>query len=164
MNDTFNSTEKITTSGLTMALYVAVMYMTQGFAFGQSQIRIATSLYGLAAVFPFLALPLGIANFLSNVLMGGLGPLDMIGGAVVGILTCWAVILGQKTRFPNICTALAITLIPGFGVATWLAWLLHVPYWTMACSLIIGQAFPGLVGSLLVSTLEKRLFRRETVR
>ena len=42
----------------------------------------------MSALFPFLIIPLGIANCLSNTIMGGLGPLDMLGGGCVGILTC----------------------------------------------------------------------------
>ena len=37
-------------------MYIVIMMMTQGFAFGQYQVRIATALYGLAALFPFSVL------------------------------------------------------------------------------------------------------------
>ena len=75
--------KKITVSAVVIAAYVVVMFLTQSFAFGQYQIRIATGLYALAAIYPFLILPLGLANFLSNTLMGGLGLPDMIGGFCV---------------------------------------------------------------------------------
>ena len=81
------SVKKITISGLVIAIYIVIMYLTQSFAFGQYQIRIATSLYAMAAVHPFLIVPLGLANFLSNTLMGGLGLPDMIGGLIAGIIT-----------------------------------------------------------------------------
>ena len=73
----FTKTQKLTISALCIALYLVVMICTQTFAFGQYQIRIATALYGLSAVFPFLIIPFGVANMLSNILMGGLCPLDM---------------------------------------------------------------------------------------
>ena len=88
-------TRKMTLSALTMALYAAVMMGTQSFAFGRYQVRIATSLYALSGIFPFLTVPLGFANFLSNVLMGGLGPLDMIGGMAVGLLTAGLIEIGR---------------------------------------------------------------------
>ena len=66
-------TMKITISGIIIATYVVVMFLTQSFAFGQYQIRIATSIYALASIYPFLIVPLGLANFMSNTLMGGLG-------------------------------------------------------------------------------------------
>ena len=65
-NKEFTKTRKLTISALCIALYVVVMMCTQSFAFGQYQIRIATALYALSAIFPFLVLPFGLANFLSN--------------------------------------------------------------------------------------------------
>ena len=51
------SNQKLVFSALCIALYIVVMMCTQSFAFGQYQIRIATALYGLSAIFPFLILP-----------------------------------------------------------------------------------------------------------
>ena len=39
-------TQKLTISALCTALYLVVMMCTQSFAFGQYQVRIATTLYG----------------------------------------------------------------------------------------------------------------------
>lgn len=160
MKNTFTATEKITVSGVVMALYIAVMLATQNFAFGQYQIRIATSLYALSAVFPFLVVPLALANFLSNVLMGGLGVLDMAGGLIVGLATGSAVLWGARTRWCSAATALAITLIPGLGVPVWLSVILNVPYSILAVSLVIGQIIPGLCGALLAAAVKKRLDRQ----
>ena len=91
-------TRKLAFSALVVALYVAVMAVSAGFAFGQYQVRIATALYALAGVFPFLTVPLGVANFLSNALLGGLGPLDMIGGVTVGLLTAGTIALCRRHR------------------------------------------------------------------
>lgn len=73
--NTLSTTKKLTISGLCLAMYIVIMMMTQGFAFGQYQVRIATALYGLAALFPFSVLAFGIGNLVSNLLMGGLGRL-----------------------------------------------------------------------------------------
>ena len=81
------SSRKLTISAAVLAVYVIVMLLTQSLAFGQYQVRVATSLYALAAIHPFLIVPLGFANLLSNTIMGGLGPIDMVGGLVVGLLT-----------------------------------------------------------------------------
>ena len=48
-----------------------------------------------------------------------------------------------------------ITLIPALGVSLWLSALLGVPYWTLAVSLLIGQAVAGFVGALLVKALKR---------
>lgn len=148
---------KLTLSALAIALYVSIMATTQSFAFGQFQVRIATSLYAICGVFPFLVLPLGFANFLSNALLGGLGPLDMIGGILVGWLTCGVIALARNSRFAPLVAAAAITFIVGLGVALWLSYLLNVPYIAMASSLLVGQAICGIVGGVLLATLKKRL-------
>ncbi len=75
-----SNTQKLTISAMIMAMYVIVMYITRGFAFGAYQIRLATSLYALSYLFPFLVLPLGLSNCLTNLLFGGMGPLDIVGG------------------------------------------------------------------------------------
>ena len=46
------SNQKLVFSALCIALYIVVMICTQTFAFGQYQIRIATALYSLSAIFP----------------------------------------------------------------------------------------------------------------
>ena len=65
--------QKMTFSAMVMAMYIVILYFTQSFSFGAYQIRIATALYALAYLFPFLVLPLGLANFISNMLFGGFG-------------------------------------------------------------------------------------------
>ena len=128
--------KKITISAIVIALYIAVMFVTQGFAFGQYQIRVATSLYSLSYVFPFLILPMGLANFLSNTLMGGLGPLDMFGGTIAGI-NIWLI-------------TIPIVLGPGLLVPVWLSGLLHVPYLPLALSICAGQVLPAIGGVFII--------------
>ena len=148
-------TRKLTISGAVMAIYIVVMYFTQSFAFGQYQVRIATAIYGTAYLFPFLVVPLGLSNLIANMLMGGLGVFDIVGGGAVGLLTagCCA-LLGRRGLSPWLVTA-PITLIPALGVSLWLAGLLGMPYWLLAASLLVGQAIAGVVGGLLVSALKK---------
>ena len=49
--------QKMTFSAMVMAMYIVILYFTQSFSFGAYQIRIATALYALAYLFPFLVLP-----------------------------------------------------------------------------------------------------------
>ena len=150
-----NATRKITVSGMVMALYIVLMYLTQSFAFGQYQVRIATALYALSYLFPFLVLPLGLSNLLANMLMGGLGFFDIVGGGLVGLMTagCCA-LLGRRHRSAW-WTALPIALIPALGVACWLAPLLNVPYLALAASLLVGQTISGIVGAALTRALAR---------
>ena len=153
-----SKTQKLTMSGAVMAIYIVVMYFTQSFAFGQYQVRIATALYGVAYLFPFLVVPLGLSNLIANMLMGGLGVFDIVGGGLIGLLTAGScALLGKKHLSPWL-TAVPITLIPALGVSLWLSKLLGVPYWALAVSLLVGQAISGVVGAMLVKAL-KRLWK-----
>ena len=78
VKENMSKVQKLTVSAMVMALYVVVLYFTQSFSFGAYQIRIATALYALAYLFPFLVLPLGFANFIANFLFGGLGLLAVL--------------------------------------------------------------------------------------
>jgi uncharacterized membrane protein len=150
-----NRTKKLTVSAVVMALYVVLMYLTQSFSFGQYQVRIATALYALAYLFPFLTVPLGLANLLSNLMMGGFGFFDVFGGGLAGILTAGCCALLGKYRLNRWLVALPVALIPALLVSTWLSYLLALPYVAMAASLLVGQIIAGLVGALLVRALWK---------
>lgn len=150
-----NNNRKLAISAMAIALYVVVMMCTQSFAFGQYQVRIATALYGLSALFPFLVVPLGIANVLSNTLMGGLGILDMVGGFIVGVLTTSLIVFGKKQGWGNWIVWVAVTFVPGLGVPVWLSYLLNIPYLVLASSLLVGQCIAGIAGMALVTALEK---------
>ena len=155
-----NRTHKLALSGMVMAVYIVVMYLTQSFAFLQYQVRIATAIYALAYLFPFLVLPLGLSNLLSNVLMGGLGVLDIVGGGIVGVLTALCCALIRRLKLNEWLLVVPVTLIPALGVSSYLSGLLGVPYWALASSLLLGQFISGVTGVLLVKAL-KRTFLRE---
>ena len=148
-----SNTQKLTFSALVMALYVVIMYFTQSFAFGQYQVRIATAIYALAYLFPFLVVPLGLSNLVANMIMGGLGVFDIVGGGLVGLLTAGCCALIGRKRLSPWLAAIPITLIPALGVSLWLSGILGVPYWTLAVSLLVGQAICGALGAVLIRSL-----------
>ena len=151
------NTKSTAVSGIVMALYITVMFFTQGFAFGQFQIRIETSIYALSAIFPFLIIPLGLSNLLSNMLMGGMGIFDIAGGFLVGVMTSYLVYLIRKHNLNDWLIALPIILIPGLVVPIWLSYIIQVPYLILAPSLVIGQIIPGIVGAILVKQLREKI-------
>jgi uncharacterized membrane protein len=150
-----SKTQKLTISAATMAIYIVLMYVTQSFAFGQYQVRIATAIYAVSYLFPFLVIPMGLANLLSNLLMGGFGFFDVFGGGLAGLLTAGCCALLGKCRLPQPLVAVPVALIPAFLVSSWLSYLLGVPYWTMAVSLLVGQIVAGVVGAVLVRALSR---------
>ena len=152
-----SNTQKIAISGVFMALYIVLMYFTQNFAFGQYQIRIATSLYAFAGVYPFLILPMGIGNMVSNMIMGGLGIFDIIGGLIVGIVTTSGIYMIKRFNLNDWFIALPIIFGPGLIVPIWLSFILNVHYKILAVSLCTGQVIPSIVGVIMVKEFKKRL-------
>ena len=150
------STRKLTISAMVVALYIVLIYLTQGISFGAYQIRIATSLYALAYAFPFLIVPMGIGNLSSNFLFGGLGILDMVGGFGVGILTTGIIVLMRRAGLSAWWAMLPIILVPALCVPLWLSPLVGVPYWALVINLLIGQTIPGVIGATLVKALASR--------
>ncbi|MBM7642990.1 QueT transporter family protein [Streptococcus loxodontisalivarius] len=149
--------QKLVLSAIFMATYIAVLFLSQAISFGAYQMRLATAIYGLTYLYPFLALPLSLANALANS-FGGLGIIDIIGGFFAGILTTGAICLIKKLRLNVWMVALAIFLIPSFIAPLWLSTLLQVPYWALVINLLVGQSVPGIIAVLLVKALEKRGF------
>ena len=162
VKENMSKVQKLTVSAMVMALYVVVLYFTQSFSFGAYQIRIATALYALAYLFPFLVLPLGPANFIANFLFGGLGLLDWFGGCFVGIIVTAIIVLIRRKGWSRWLMILPIILVPGLGVSSYLSYLLHVPYSVLATSLCIGQSVPAVCGVVLVNVLQRALYPKAT--
>lgn len=150
--------QKMTVSAMVMAIYIVVLYFTQSFSFGAYQIRIATALYALAYLFPFLVLPLGLANFISNMLFGGFGLVDMIGGCIVGIIAASCIVLIRRRKWNRVLIAVPIIFVPGLGVAVYLSYFVNMPYPLMALNLCIGQVIPSIAGVALVNVLGRVVY------
>lgn len=159
----FNNTQRLTISAISIAMYLALMISTQGFAFGQYQVRIATALYGLSAIFPFTIPAFSIANFVSNTVMGGFGLVDSIGGAIVGLLTTGLIVLAKRQGLGNWVLIPIITFVPGLIVPIWLTYFLPVPYWVLVSSLVVGQFVCGVVSYFLINALEKVVYKNKEV-
>ncbi len=159
-----SKTQKMTFSAMVIAIYVVIMFFTQSFAFGAYQIRIATAMYALSYLFPFLVVPLGLANFISNMVMGGMGIFDIVGGCIVGMVTSGLIVQIRRLNLNKWLMILPIILVPGLGVATWLSYLLNMPYSALALSLCIGQITPAICGVILVKALEKVLYPKNTIK
>ena len=133
VKENMSKVQKLTVSAMVMALYVVVLYFTQSFSFGAYQIRIATALYALAYLFPFLVLPLGFANFIANFLFGGLGLLDWFGGCFVGIIVTAIIVLIRRKGWSRWLMILPIILVPGLGVPSYLS-TFRILYSPPACA------------------------------
>lgn len=148
--------KKLTVSALFIAMFVAIVGSTASISFGAIQVRVANSLYALSYLFPFLVLPTGLAVVTSNLLFGGLGLLDVIGGFIVPVLSTSCMVLIRKFNLPKILVVLPTFLIPTFGVPLWLSPILGIPYWALIPSMAIGNFIPAVLGYILILVLEKK--------
>ena len=152
-----NSTRKITISGIVMAMYIAVMFVTQSFSFNAIQFRVATTLYGISYIFPFLIIPIGIANALSNLLMGGLGVLDIVGGFIAGVVISGLSYLVRRFKLPKLLIIPIIALGNGLIVPIWLSYLLGIPYFALVISVTLGQIPSAIAAYFLITILDEHM-------
>ena len=154
MESQFSKTRKIAISAIIAALYIVIMQFTQPISFGSFQIRIATALYALGYLFPFITIPMGLANAFANSL-GPLGLPDIIGGLFIGMIVPGACALVRRFNLSPLFVIPIVIFAPGLIVPLWLAPIFGLPYWLVVFRLCIGQAVPAVVGYLLVRTLAK---------
>lgn len=147
--------KKLTVSALFIAMFIAVLGATAGFSFGAIQVRVANALYAVPYVFPFLVVPTGLAVVLSNLIFGGLGLPDIIGGFLVATITTSLMVLIKKLNLPKILVVVPTLVVPALGVSMWLSPIVGVPYWTLVISIGLGHIIPAILGYILVKAIEK---------
>lgn len=149
-------TYRLTFSGVVIALYVVIMYFTQAIAFGQYQVRVATGLYSLSYSFPFLCIPLGLANMLSNCIFGG----DIINGCFgffAGVITTKSICLLKKVTKKKSILVLPIAIIPSLLIPIWLSYTLNVSYYILFFSLLVGQTITAYTCGVIVMKIGEQL-------
>ena len=149
-------TRKIAVSGLVIALYVGIIYLTQDFSFGTFQIRVVDALYALCYIYPFLTVPLAVASSLGNVI-GGMGLPDIIGGFFAGLVTCWCMVMIRRLRWNEWLLAVPTIVVSALMVPVWLAPILHVNYFFLMATIGAGEIVSGILGVLLVKALRRAL-------
>jgi len=140
------TTRQLALSGILAALYVVLTISFGVFSYGPLQVRFAAGLCTLAAPYPFLILPLGIATGMANI-MGGYGLWDVGGGAVATMAACYGCYLLRRWRY---LIPLAIPVISAPILAGYLHILFGLPFlWTMLY-IAIGQTIAAYTVGLVV--------------
>lgn len=151
------SIKRLTASGIVIAIYINLMYASQFLSLGQIRIRVADCVYALCYIYPFLVIPMGVANFLCSLLFGGLGLADMVGWMLVGILTSAVICLIKRLRLNVWFISVPVVFVPGLLVPIWWSYLMHMPYAIVAFGICIEQIIPSLLGVILLKRLERFL-------
>jgi len=149
--------QKIALSAVVAGTYIAVTLLLHPISFGIVQIRIGTALYALGFLFPFLIIPMGLANGFVN-LFGTFGILDVVGGVAIGVIATGLCALVGRLHLPRLLVVPALVISIGFIVPTWLSWQTGISYWFWVLSIGVSQIPSGVLGYGLLRAIESRIF------
>jgi len=115
-------------------IYAAVTYLLRPISYGVIQVRVSEALTLLplieSAAIPGLFLGCLIANIL-----GGMGPWDIFLGSLITLVSAYI-----TSKMPNpVLGALPPIVFNALGVAFYLSFLFHMPYWATALYIGVGQ-------------------------
>jgi len=141
------------------ALYSVTVVFLAPISFQVFQVRVADALLPLAMLFGWPAvLGLSLGAFVANV-FGGLGPVDMIGGALanfIATLAAWRIVNSRGRRWMLagvVVEIMVVTLIVG----SYLSYLLAIPIAVSWVGIFLGSlAAIGVLGSILLYALSRR--------
>ena len=143
------NTKTLTRGAIVCALYIALCYIFATLSFGMIQIRIANVLYGLCFLYPYLIVPLSIGSAMSNLLIGGLGLLDVVFGGISTFIVCYII-----SKLKHMWMIVPVIII---GVATlissYLHFLLGVPFEVLFYYIILGQIIPATLSYFLTKKI-----------
>jgi uncharacterized membrane protein len=141
------------------AIYSVGVVFLAPISFQIFQVRVADALLPLAMLFGWPAvLGLSLGAFVANV-FGGLGPVDMVGGALANFIAtfaAWRIARNRGKLWALVGVAVEI-LVVTFVVGTYLSYLLVMPLEISWLGIFLGSlAAIGLLGSILFLALSTR--------
>ena len=149
----------MTLTAVFAAIYAVGVVFLAPISFQIFQVRVADALLPLSMIFGWPAvLGLTIGAFVAN-FYGGLGPVDMIGGALANFIAtfaAWRIVLkqGRNWRLVGVGTeVLLISLIVG----PYLSFLLAMPLGLGIVGVLLGSVVAiGILGSILLFALSRQ--------
>ena len=153
------STTRIALTAIFAALYSVGVVFLAPISFQVFQVRVADALLPLAILFGWPAvLGLSLGAFVANV-FGGLGPVDMVGGALanfIATLAAWRIARGRSKGWILVGIGVEI-LIVTFVVGSYLSYLLAIPLQLSWFGILLGSLVAiGVLGSILLLALSRR--------
>jgi uncharacterized membrane protein len=153
------SSTQVMLTAVFAALYSVGVVFLAPISFQAFQVRVADALLPLAMLFGWPAvLGLSLGAFVANV-FGGLGPVDMIGGALanfIATLVAWRLVRTRGDRWMPVGIGFEIVVVT-LVVGTYLSYLLAIPLTLSWLGIFLGSlAAIGVLGSIVLFTLSRR--------
>jgi len=153
------STTQVVLTAVFAALYAVGVVFLAPISFQVFQVRVADALLPLAMLFGWPAvLGLSLGAFVANI-FGGLGPVDMVGGAAANFIAtflAWRIVSSRGNRWMMVGIAIEI-LVVTLVVGTYLSYLLGIPIAVSWLGIFLGSLTAiGALGSILLYTLSRR--------
>jgi len=158
------NTKKLAVVTVFAALYAVGVVFLAPISFGIVQVRVADAMLPLAMIFGLPgALGLSLGCLVSNV-FGGLGIVDIIGGASANLIACsLAWYIGRKGKgAQRFLGTVAITVVVGLIVGGYLSWLIQVPLEISILGVVVGEVIAvNLIGFPLEEAIRRsKIFRK----
>jgi uncharacterized membrane protein len=141
------------------ALYAVGVVILAPISFQLVQVRVADALLPLSILFGWPAVVgLTVGAFVAN-FFGGLGPVDMLGGAVANFLAtfaAWGVAKNSRSIVRMLAGVAVEVLIVTFVVGSYLSYLLGFPIEAGWLGVFAGSVVAiGIIGTLLLLGLSR---------
>ncbi len=150
----------VTLTSVFAALYaVGVVFLTP-ISFQIFQVRIADALLPLSMLFGWPAvLGFSLGAFVAN-FFGGLGPIDMVGGALANLIAtfaAWKLSRKKENRLWFLAGVIVEILVVTLVVGTYLSYLLGFPIEVGWTGVFLGSVVAiGILGTILLIALSNR--------
>jgi uncharacterized membrane protein len=156
------SSIQISLTGVFAALYAIGVVFLAPISFQVFQVRVADALLPLSMVFGWPAvLGLSIGAFVAN-FFGGLGSIDMVGGALanfIATLLAWK-LAARRSKPWFIVGAAAEIIVVTLIVGSYLSYLFGLPIQVGLAGVLLGSIVAiGILGSLLLFALSTKTVR-----
>jgi uncharacterized membrane protein len=150
----------LTLTSVFAAVYAIGVIVLAQISFLPIQVRVADALLPLAMLFGWPAVVgLSMGAFVANI-FGGLGPVDMIGGAIANFLAtfvAWQVTRHKPKQWGLVGVAIEI-LVVSLIVGGYLSYLFAIPILAGWAEVMLGSIIAiGLLGSILYFALRERI-------
>jgi uncharacterized membrane protein len=159
------NTKKLAVVTVFAALYAVGVIFLAPISFGIGQVRVADALLPLSMIFGLpSALGFSLGCIVSNSVSGGLGIIDIVGGAGANLVACTlAWYIGRKgSRAQRFLGTVAETVAVGLIVGGYLSLLLHVPLEISILGVLIGEIIAvNLIGFPIEEAIRRsKIFRK----